>query len=133
MSFKPTLALDFDGVIHQYDSKWAGPEVIPDGPVNGAILAIIQYSEHFHIAIYSSRSNTPQGIRAMQEWLKKEMARPDPSFTLEHAISVYKKIEWATGKPASIITIDDRALTFTGIFPSVETIKAFKPWNKRGA
>jgi hypothetical protein len=29
------------------------------------------------------------------------------------------------------VGIDDRVLTFEGKFPSVETLKNFKPWNKR--
>jgi hypothetical protein len=34
-------------------------------------------------------------------------------------------------KPPALMTIDDRAITFDGTFPPAETIKAFKPWNKR--
>ena len=37
---KPTLCVDFDGVIHSYISGWKGADVIPDPPVPGAIEAL---------------------------------------------------------------------------------------------
>jgi len=40
------------------------------------------------------------------------------------------KIEWPWFKPAAFVTIDDRAITFTGQWPSVAEVMAFKPWNK---
>jgi hypothetical protein len=33
-------------------------------------------------------------------------------------------------KPPAFLTIDDRALLFTGTWPDVGKLKAFKPWNK---
>jgi len=41
------------------------------------------------------------------------------------------EIEWPTEKPAALVTIDDRAIQFDGRWPSIDEIKAFKPWNKR--
>lgn len=38
------------------------------------------------------------------------------------------RIEWPWFKPSALITIDDRAVKFTGIFPSIDEIKNFKPW-----
>ena len=31
-----SIAVDFDGVIHSYTSKWVAADVIPDPPVSGA-------------------------------------------------------------------------------------------------
>jgi hypothetical protein len=40
-------------------------------------------------------------------------------------------ISFPTKKPAAFITIDDRALTFNGKWPDVESLKSFQPWYKR--
>ena len=54
---KPTLVLDFDGVIHSYTSGWKGADVIPDPPVDGAIAFMLGALLHFDVVIFSSRSN----------------------------------------------------------------------------
>ena len=60
-----TLCLDFDGVIHGYQSGWKGATVIPDPPVKGALQFILDAVEHFTVAIHSSRSGQDGGIQAM--------------------------------------------------------------------
>lgn len=119
---KPILCLDFDGVLHSYTSGWQGADVIPDPPVPGAIDFIQEAVKHFRVAIYSSRSGQEGGIRAMQVWLGSHHRMSD---------DWHDKLEWPTEKPAAMITLDDRALTFDGTWPSIETLKGFKPWNKR--
>ena len=47
------------------------------------------------------------------------------------ANAVLEMIGFPTVKPPAMVSIDDRALTFTGEWPAIETLKAFKPWNKR--
>jgi hypothetical protein len=127
---KPILCLDFDGVIHRYDSGWKGADVIPDPPVEGAMRFIWDASEHFRVAIYSSRSGQPGGLSAMKRWLTDH-------FTAHWAADRTQcddklaEIEWPTEKPAAFLTIDDRAITFTGEWPEVETLRNFRPWNKR--
>ena len=127
---KPILCLDFDGVIHSYGSGWKGADHIPDPPVDGAMRFIWDASDHFRIAIYSSRSGQSGGIRAMKMWLTDHF-RTYWAADRTHCDDVLAEIEWPTEKPAAMVTIDDRALTFTGTWPSIETLKEFQPWNKR--
>lgn len=131
---KPILCLDFDGVIHSYTSGWQGADVIPDPPVPGALLFIREAMQHFRVAIFSSRSNHRSGRRAMREWLGRWSVDPsDHGLPSDTDLSFLGDIEWPTEKPAAMVTIDDRALTFDGTWPKIETLKSFKPWNKRGA
>ena len=41
-----------------------------------------------------------------------------------------KQINFPKHKPSAMITIDDRALCFTGFWPEIEELENFKPWNK---
>lgn len=141
--FKPLLCLDFDGVIHAYTSGWQGANIIPDGPVPGAMAFILEAQKHFRVAIYSSRSGQTGGIPAMRfrvaSWLKAHLlngAGEDFSQTPELARvwrAALLALEWPTEKPPAHITIDDRAVTFEGDWSVLDPVKllAFKPWNKR--
>jgi hypothetical protein len=148
---KPILCLDFDGVIHSYDSGWKGAAVIPDPPVPGALDFIREALEHFEVHIFSSRSHQWGGKRAMKRWLvdwyremfwaRKDIqqAAGDPySWThadidedaLQWGAHVVQQIHFPWFKPPAMVTLDDRALTFNGIFPKPEDLRRFKPWNK---
>jgi hypothetical protein len=117
---KPILCLDFDGVIHSYSSGWKGADVIPDPPVAGAAGFMEKALDHFRVCIFSSRSNQLGGLKAMQDWMVKWM----PSEVVPH-------FEWPTEKPAAMVTIDDRALTFNGTWPKIDDLRSFQPWYKR--
>jgi len=132
MRDKPILCLDFDGVLHSYTSGWQGAEVIPDPPVPGAMAFLDRAVERFTVAIYSSRSNQPLGIVAMQTWLRLQLYKHCvPSDAAKRAEEIYAAIEWPTAKPPALLTIDDRAITFTGVWPAIDDLLAFQPWNKR--
>ena len=128
---KPILCLDFDGVIHSYESGWKGATEIPDPPVVGALEFMWSALDHFEVHVFSSRSNAPYGIEAMRDWLRKwavsgleTYARDDPNLLW------VERIQWPKEKPPAKITIDDRAITFTGFWPDMEYLKRFEPWNK---
>jgi len=151
---KPILCLDFDGVIHSYTSGWKGASVIPDEPVDGALEFIVKAMEHFQVAILSSRSHQWGGKRAMKQYLYYHFtqealeysATPDwlmnwigkTAFAdpwkeeVEYAAKLLiKEIKWPWFKPPAMVTIDDRALCFTGEFPAMARLQHFQPWNKR--
>jgi hypothetical protein len=122
---KPILCLDFDGVIHSYASGWKGADIIPDPPVAGAADFIVAAQKHFTIAVYSSRSGQAGGIDAMKRYVHKLIIDAD------HDGSAFDAVTWPTEKPPAQITIDDRALTFMGVWPRMSELLVFQPWNKR--
>lgn len=146
MSSKPILCLDFDGVVHSYSSGWKGARVIPDPPVPGALEFILDAQKIFDVVIFSSRSHQWGGRRAMKRWLIEHLvSKIDREFNTEcmpytaldyieqiqaYATEIVSKIRFPLFKPAAFVTLDDRAITFNGVWPEVGTLRAFKPWNK---
>lgn len=116
--YKPTLCLDFDGTCTVY-SSWQGAATIPDPPVEGLFDFIRAAREHFEVVIFSSRSDQPGGIEAMQEWF------------IKHGWDADDPLDFPTIKPIATVSIDDRAITFTGQWPEMETLVNFKPWYKQ--
>lgn len=129
--FKPILCIDFDGVIHSYERGWQ------DGVIYGTVTpGFFEWVERvrgqFKLVIYSSRSKTVAGVTAMGQWLHQQRhawikagGQRDPVMPLE--------IEFAHEKPPAWLTIDDRAIHFTGDWTdqalSAEAMRAFRPWN----
>ena len=116
---KPILCLDFDGVIHSYTSGWQGADKILDPPVEGAKEFLQDALQHFKVVIYSSRSVYADGPKAMREWMDS------------YGLDPFHEIEMPLHKPPAFVTIDDRAITFTGKWPSIGELVDFKPWNKK--
>ena len=128
----PILCLDFDGVLHSYRSGWKGATKILDPPVEGAIEWLrsllgrpvnentrLRYLD-FRVAIYSARSRHLFGRRAIKKWLMKHNLKK----------SEIKLIDFPLMKPQLYLQIDDRALTFTGTFPTADEMKNFRPWHQ---
>ncbi len=157
---KPILALDFDGCLHGYQSGWKGAGVIPDPPVPGSGVYLLKTVQHFRVAIFSSRSRSLAGRRAMKRYVRQmlwdacleDTAEAERAWSeikgfppawipwtvydvREQADDIRRAILWPWFKPPALMTIDDRALTFCGDWnhPSYqpEAIRAFKPWNKQ--
>lgn len=117
MAFKKTIALDFDGVIHKYTSKWVSEDVIPDEPVDGIKEFIDDLNKTYRVVIYSARAKTEKGKEAMKKWLKEN------DITIE---KIYYE------KPMAFVYIDDRAIRFDGNVNGLkEQIDNFVPWNKK--
>lgn len=125
---KPILCLDFDGVIHSYSSGWKGADVIPDPPVEGAIAFMLGALNHFKVVIFSSRSHQRGGTAAMQRRLREHAGA---AWYESPAGPGLEDVQFAAEKPAAMITLDDRALTFDGTWPDLDDLKNFQPWNKR--
>lgn len=124
---KPILCLDFDGVVHSYTSGWKGARNIPDPPVPGALDFISQAMfDGWDVVIHSSRARFFGGIFAMRAWLREHAGNQWDCMGVSLC-----DVRFTRWKPSALVTLDDRAITFTGQWPSIKTIEAFKPWNKR--
>lgn len=117
-----TIVLDFDGVLHSYASGWQGEAVIPDPPVQGAVEFVDALRDAgYDVVVASTRANTPEGRKAMRAWLRS------------NRFDRLANLRIAEGKPAGRVYLDDRALRFTGVWPTVEEIEAAAtPWNRIG-
>ncbi len=131
-SDKPTIAIDFDGVIHAYTSQWVHAGVIADDAVPGFWEWADTVCKFYRLVIFSSRCDNEKAIDAMRRWLieqrtkwRKEGGKTDGT----------AHFEFATRKPSAHVLIDDRAIQFRGRWDapelSLEAIRNFKPWNKQ--
>lgn len=127
---KPTLCVDWDGVVHSYTSGWQGAAIIPDPPVEGALEWLCDASKYFSVVIYSTRSQDPAGLAAMRMWLTYHARATLPSSDAEALLDT---LTFASEKPAAFLTIDDRAICFDGNWGKLdpEELLKFKPWNQR--
>jgi len=153
---KPTLVLDFDGVIHSYSSPWAGPRRVLDPPVPGALRFVCQATAVFDVCVHSSRSHAIGGRRAMRRWLQAQYAGLDlqspprdrwwTDYVLAYDAGLpdlracareaawwlcYHQVRWPLFKPAAFMTVDDRAVQFKGKFvDDPARLLRFKLWNR---
>ena len=140
-AFRPTLCIDFDGVIHSYEKGWQ------DGAIYGTVVpGFFEWAKSlagkFDLVIYSSRSKEEAARLAMQSWLITQHAKQMPDDCLEDCILGgtvrLGDLDFcmASDKPAAWLTIDDRAIQFTGNWsdPALtpEAMLAFRPWNAIG-
>jgi hypothetical protein len=138
MQRKPILCLDFDGVLHSYSSGWKGADVIPDAPTNGMAAFLDKAIQYFDVQIFSSRTHQSGGVDAMKRFVWDALAHHfDCPFAgdprgLDRALEIRDAISYPTEKPAAMVSIDDRALCFTGNWNDFDPqrLLEFKPWNK---
>lgn len=97
----PTLAIDFDGVIHAYSKGWQDGRIYDD-PVAGAIEAMAKLQERgYHLIIYTTRAESQTDKAAIYQWLKAQ------------GFKNVDDIKITDRKPPAIAYIDDRAVRFT--------------------
>lgn len=138
---RPLLCLDFDGVIHRYSQGWREGQIY-DPVTPGFFDWAEQAKAEFSLVIYSSRSATPAGRKAMHEWLYrqwlgwKSLLRYPSTLIVSDPIKTPPQpmdFEFAHTKPPAFLTLDDRGIQFQGRWDDPElqplTLRAFKPWN----
>ena len=131
--FKPTICIDFDGVIHSYERGWQ------DGTIYGEVVRgffewVERVRHDFKLVIYSSRSKDDAGVMAMALWLHEKRNAWIKAGGQRHPTAPLE-FEFAHEKPAAWLTIDDRCIRFEGSWDNPlltpEAMRTFRPWNVR--
>jgi hypothetical protein len=149
-----TLCLDFDGVVNSYTSDWQGELALPDPPVPGAFEFILNALDGgWNVTIHSSRLQHHDAAEAMIRWLIHH-GFPPARLANDAQSSDHRELDHVSPrdqlwdefptlgirepclrlsalKPAAFITLDDRALTFTGTWPDLDALRDFKPWHQK--
>lgn len=129
MSARYTVAVDFDGVLHQYISPWVDAATITDPPVPGAIEWLHRMIQDFDVAVLSTRNHQRGGIHAMRAWLKQHA---DAIWYESPGYRGVEEVTFPKEKPPALIYLDDRAIRFTGDnWPTKQEVHGAYPWNKR--
>lgn len=125
------ICLDFDGVIHSYNSGWQGTDVIPDKIVPGSLKFIKELKEHFQVLIFSHRSTQPGGIDAIKRWMENAAWEKfgDGLYVGEFSY----QLEYPSERP-DVFTISKNFLAhtskcfpFTGKYPNVKILLEIVP------
>ncbi len=109
MPYIPTVAIDFDGVIHKYSEGWKDGSIYDD-PMPGAFDAIREIQKNYNVVIFTTRSRQDvcnwmirHGFDAMVDNI------PEGEFK---AWNVLGTILVTNRKFAAIVYIDDRGYRF---------------------
>ncbi len=99
------IAIDFDGVIHNFDKGWHDGTCYGD-PLPGSIAAIKSLSKKYKIIIFTAKAkknrplvNGKTGVELVRDWLEK------------HGLIEYVN-EITSEKPRAKIYIDDNGYRF---------------------
>lgn len=103
--FKPTIAIDFDGVIHAYTKGWQDGEIY-DEANDGTREALEDLSRRYELTVFTAREN----LEPVRRWLQDRY--PDIRFA-----------DVTNKKPKAKLYIDDRAVHFTGWESTLETVR----------
>lgn len=129
---KPTICIDFDGVIHSYEHGWRNGEIY--GTVTPGFWEwAARMKDRFTLVIYSSRSKDIDMRGAMWRWMQDQWKIwADDQDENPIAMISFTDFQFAHEKPSAFITIDDRCICFDGDWSKItaESVFNFKPWNK---
>jgi len=100
--YKPTLSIDFDGVIHKYSKGWQDGEIY-DEPIERSFETLQRlYLDGFKIVISTARTE----LEPVKAWWNKW-------YRIKFPNSEMFPVEITNTKPVAIAYVDDRAVRFT--------------------
>ena len=126
---KKIISVDFDGTLSSYRSGWLGAHIASDPPTPGAMDFLREALAHFSVHIHSARSESEKGRKVMKDWLLQHY-KSHHRLTTAQAVKELSAVQWPLCKPHAHLSLDDRAVQFKGVWPSMQEIRDFKPWNR---
>lgn len=121
------VAVDFNGVVHDHTDGAMGFCGLRSPEVPGAVQWLKDISEELDVFLISASFVRQPAIEAAKAWLQ---SRGIPREWMMPANSEQPRITITPWKAPCLMFIDDRGFQFRGEFPSLEQIKAFRPWNR---
>lgn len=124
-SEKMTICVDFDGVLHDYKG-WNGG--LLGDPIPGAAAALKVLKRMGHTIIL----HTTRGEDEITPWLIRHGFVWD-HFNVNPEDQQLAEPTGNPGKPRADVYIDDRAMTFNGIWDGhfINKVVSFQPWRHR--
>lgn len=116
---QPALAVDFDGVLAEYDG-WRGREIL--GPPRNDVIQVLRIlqEEGWRIIIHTTRSEADIVDYLVQHKIPF------------HEINRNSNYQNHGSKPVATVYWDDRALRYSGdAFRDLEAIRQFQTWSGR--
>lgn len=105
---KKTIAIDFDGVIHQYSKGWQDGSIY-DPPMEGALEAVKRLASNNKLVIFSTRAKDSRMHMEMIIWLDLHGFAPYISSVTHEKVIAH-------------IYIDDRGLRFDDWSNTMDTL-----------
>lgn len=107
------IAIDFDGVIHQFDG-W-GDGTCYGEPIKGALESIMELSKNYNVIIFTAKARPDRplvggktGLELVTEWLAKH-----------EVLHLIKEVTHE--KPRAKFYIDDKAIEFKNNWKEIMT------------
>jgi hypothetical protein len=101
---KPTLAIDFDGVIHCYHLAWGDGGEVTHGPMPGAMRGMWElHLRGYDLVVHTCRTDHDEVRALIERWFAEEYADCGECFPFRVT----------NVKPPAIAYIDDRGVRFT--------------------
>jgi adenylylsulfate kinase len=116
---QPTIAVDFDGVLAEYDG-WKGPAVL--GPPRSDVVEVLRIlrEEGWKIVVYTTRA---------EEHIRGYLHQHQIPYDEINKNSAYRN---SGSKPVATVYWDDRALRYTGnAYDDLLHIRGFRTWSGR--
>lgn len=86
-----------------------------------------------HECMHTGSASSVVPVNGRHEFVSSKVDRCLEPISEEKALeAVEELLSFPHTKPPAFISIDDRCLLFTGEWPSVQSLREFKPWNKKG-